>query len=407
MAQELEHTRGLPLSARTRSTPSRRLAYYGESCSVPRRRAQGTSVPRASCARPTSPPGGFQFAPCCRATSTRARRARPRPRTTASTATARWRVSSGRRRAARALHALQDHGDRAKAAAQTRRQRAVPHVRGPAQGRGGRQRSTAPAQVAALGGRRLRTAAAPGHLRRRHALPARPARRAQGRRARHLQRRSAGASATPPPTASPTACGSCATTRRARVLAVLVEVDEHSHTDRDPTCESGKIDDTFQALQDKLAKEGAARGVVARHDAHMVPIVFISVNPNAYDEARQARERVPGRRRARQPYRTLTRGEREACRRTRPSCTCSTTTRRRVQPTSRTLRPRRPPPAGRTRCTRRRQQVAKTKAETKKTLHDAAAPHVKPGAAAGAGGTGGGSSGGGSSGGGKTPAAKK
>ena len=32
------------------------------------------------------------------------------------------------------------------------------------------------------------------------------------------------------------------------------------------------------------------------------------------------------------------------------------------------------------------QQVAKTKAETKKTLHDAAAPHVKPGSAAGGGG---------------------
>jgi len=39
-----------------------------------------------------------------------------------------------------------------------------------------------------------------------------------------------------------------------------------------------------------------------------------------------------------------------------------------------------------------KQQVAKTKAETKKTLHDAAAPHVKPGAAA-AGGGGGSSSG--------------
>ena len=38
------------------------------------------------------------------------------------------------------------------------------------------------------------------------------------------------------------------------------------------------------------------------------------------------------------------------------------------------------------------EQVAKTKAETKKTLHDAAAPHVKPGA--GAGSSGGGSSGG-------------
>ena len=38
------------------------------------------------------------------------------------------------------------------------------------------------------------------------------------------------------------------------------------------------------------------------------------------------------------------------------------------------------------------QQVAKTRAETKKTLHDAAAPHVKPGAAASSGGGGGGGS---------------
>ena len=52
-----------------------------------------------------------------------------------------------------------------------------------------------------------------------------------------------------------------------------------------------------------------------------------------------------------------------------------------------------------------KQQVAKTKAETKKTLHDAAAPHVKPGA--GAGSTGAGSSGGGSSSGGGKSAAKK
>ena len=48
-----------------------------------------------------------------------------------------------------------------------------------------------------------------------------------------------------------------------------------------------------------------------------------------------------------------------------------------------------------------KQQVAKTKAETKKTLHDAAAPHVKPGA------TGAGSTGGGSSSGGGKSAAKK
>lgn len=68
------------------------------------------------------------------------------------------------------------------------------------------------------------------------------------------------------------------------VLVVIVEVDEHSHTDRDPTCESGKLDDTFQSLQDKLVKEGAARGAVARHDAQMIPIVTVRVNPNAYDK---------------------------------------------------------------------------------------------------------------------------
>lgn len=68
------------------------------------------------------------------------------------------------------------------------------------------------------------------------------------------------------------------------MLVVIVEVDEHSHTDREPECESGKIDDTFQSLQDKLAKEGAARGAVARHDAQMIPIVTIRVNPNKYNK---------------------------------------------------------------------------------------------------------------------------
>ncbi len=39
---------------------------------------------------------------------------------------------------------------------------------------------------------------------------------------------------------------------RARaVLVVTVEVDEHSHTDRDPECETGKIEDEFQSLQTK------------------------------------------------------------------------------------------------------------------------------------------------------------
>ena len=70
------------------------------------------------------------------------------------------------------------------------------------------------------------------------------------------------------------------------VLLVIVEVDEDSHRDRDPKCESGKVDDTFQALQDVVLKEGARRGAVARHGAHMVPVVLLRVNPDAYDGPR-------------------------------------------------------------------------------------------------------------------------
>ena len=70
------------------------------------------------------------------------------------------------------------------------------------------------------------------------------------------------------------------------VLVLIVEVDEDSHRDRDPECESGKVDDTFQALQDLVPKEGAARGAVARHGAHMVPVVLLRVNPSAYDGPR-------------------------------------------------------------------------------------------------------------------------
>jgi len=69
---------------------------------------------------------------------------------------------------------------------------------------------------------------------------------------------------------------------RAR-LALFVEVDEDSHGSRDPTCESGKIDDEFHALQKQLAKEGAT------HDAQLVPFVFIKFNPNAYDGPKAVR----------------------------------------------------------------------------------------------------------------------
>lgn len=68
------------------------------------------------------------------------------------------------------------------------------------------------------------------------------------------------------------------------VLVISVEVDEHSHSDRTPECESGKIHDTNVSLQDKLGKEGVARGAVCKRP--MVPFVVLKVNPDAYDGPR-------------------------------------------------------------------------------------------------------------------------
>jgi hypothetical protein len=69
-------------------------------------------------------------------------------------------------------------------------------------------------------------------------------------------------------------------------LVVVGEIDEHSHSHYDPECESGKIDDTFQALQDLLAKEGCTKGTKGRHDAQMIPVVFVKMNPNNCDTQR-------------------------------------------------------------------------------------------------------------------------
>ncbi len=63
-------------------------------------------------------------------------------------------------------------------------------------------------------------------------------------------------------------------------------MDEHSHSwEEKPSCETGKIDDTFQSVQERFKHEGAAAGSAGRVDGTMVPVVVIRFNPNAYDKA--------------------------------------------------------------------------------------------------------------------------
>ena len=69
-----------------------------------------------------------------------------------------------------------------------------------------------------------------------------------------------------------------------RIVAFLsVEVDEDSHCDRDPNCEGGKIDETFQALTQLAQTEGCSKGAAARHDARAPFGLFLKFNPNACD----------------------------------------------------------------------------------------------------------------------------
>jgi hypothetical protein len=72
--------------------------------------------------------------------------------------------------------------------------------------------------------------------------------------------------------------------KEARIVAALfVEVDENSHGDRDPACEAGKIDETFQAILQLAQKEGAARGAAARAWVRTPYCLFLKMNPNACD----------------------------------------------------------------------------------------------------------------------------
>ena len=68
------------------------------------------------------------------------------------------------------------------------------------------------------------------------------------------------------------------------VAAVMVEVDEHSHTDRTPACEGGKVCDTFSAICNLAQTEGKGRLAVARNGVVRMPyVLFLRVNPNACD----------------------------------------------------------------------------------------------------------------------------
>jgi len=69
-----------------------------------------------------------------------------------------------------------------------------------------------------------------------------------------------------------------------RIVAFLsVEVDEDSHCDRDPNCEGGKIDETFQCLAQLAQTEGCSKGAAARHNAVAPCGLFLKFNPNACD----------------------------------------------------------------------------------------------------------------------------
>jgi len=73
--------------------------------------------------------------------------------------------------------------------------------------------------------------------------------------------------------------------KEARIAAaIVVEVDEHSHCDRSTECETGKVDETFQAILALSQKEGKSRLAEFRAGIIHTPLVcFLKVNPNACD----------------------------------------------------------------------------------------------------------------------------
>jgi hypothetical protein len=69
--------------------------------------------------------------------------------------------------------------------------------------------------------------------------------------------------------------------------AIMVEVDEDSHSDRKSDCEAGKVHDTFQSLLKLAQEEGKNRlAKTTRLGEVLTPqVLFIRFNPNACDAA--------------------------------------------------------------------------------------------------------------------------
>jgi hypothetical protein len=68
------------------------------------------------------------------------------------------------------------------------------------------------------------------------------------------------------------------------VAAVMVEVDENSHTDRTSECEAGKVHDTFHCILKLAQEEGKGRLAETRRGEVLTPqVVFLRFNPNACD----------------------------------------------------------------------------------------------------------------------------
>ena len=67
--------------------------------------------------------------------------------------------------------------------------------------------------------------------------------------------------------------------------ALLVEVDEDSHTSRKSICEVGKVDETFQSILTFAQNERKMGDAKADEKAsHMPFVVFYKFNPNACDD---------------------------------------------------------------------------------------------------------------------------